>query len=218
MAKELSAFQADLPENAGVGVAGPAEAPRRFAGPKLPSLNGSSVMLGVMFLGGILAIYLIGMRVNPQMASADELIADQEVESVLLQYHKSLDSAGNLRKREMAILDSFYYDAGHRQIPPEALQGNPFIFRVPTLAPPGEGKNDNTASAATIRRPLDDMAVVRQLELQSVMVSNERAAVIISNNLLTEGQTIQGWTVSRIAARHVELTRKDKTYILEMQR
>ena len=218
MAEDLSTFQADLPENAGANSPAPAEAPGRFAGAKLPALTKSSVMLGIMFIGGVLGVYLIGLRVSPQMVSAEELIADQEVESVLLQYHTSLRSAGNLRKRETAILDTFYYEAGNRQIPLDALQGNPFVFRASAFMPVAEGNKDNAASTATSSRSLDDMAVVKQLKLQSVMMSGKQSAVIISNNLLTEGQTIRGWIVLKISPHHVELRRKDKTYILEMPR
>jgi hypothetical protein len=39
---------------------------------------------------------------------------------------------------------------------------------------------------------------------------------MISSNLVTVGQTIKGWTVVRIDAREVELSWKDKTYVLEM--
>jgi len=59
------------------------------------------------------------------------------------------------------------------------------------------------------------MAEVRKLRLQSVLVGRQTAAMV-SNNLLTTGQTINGWTVSRIEPREVELTWKDQKYVLEL--
>jgi len=38
----------------------------------------------------------------------------------------------------------------------------------------------------------------------------------ISNNLLTEGQTISGWTVSKIIPGEVVLTWRDQTHVLKM--
>jgi len=61
------------------------------------------------------------------------------------------------------------------------------------------------------------MVAVRDLRLQSVLIGKSGATAIISNNLLSEGQTIQGWTVSKIQAREVLLVWKDQKFVLKMQ-
>ena len=55
------------------------------------------------------------------------------------------------------------------------------------------------------------------MRLQSILFGEQTVAVI-SNNLLTEGQQIDGWTVTQIRRRSVTLKWKDKTFVLEMQK
>ncbi|HOF19416.1 MAG TPA: hypothetical protein PK082_10945, partial [Phycisphaerae bacterium] len=57
---------------------------------------------------------------------------------------------------------------------------------------------------------------VRQLTLQSVLVGTHGATAMVSNNLLTEGQTISGWKVEKIRPDEVVLTWKNQKHVLRI--
>ena len=62
------------------------------------------------------------------------------------------------------------------------------------------------------------MSAVHTLSLQSVVTGEHGTMAMISNNLLTVGQRIHGWTVSEIGPRHVVLAWKDRQHVLHMPR
>ena len=61
-------------------------------------------------------------------------------------------------------------------------------------------------------------AAAKRMQLQSILSSThgKRKVAMISNNLLTEGQRIDGWTVVQIQPRSVTLKWKDRTFVLRM--
>ena len=118
------------------------------------------------------------------------------------------------------MANTFYYEAKQRQIPLAELRGNPFVFHRPDTAPPeapapkqaSEPPKDNHQE----RELADALAAARQLTLQSVLVGAHGATAMISNNLLTEGAQINGWTVKAVRAREVTLAWKDQEHVLTM--
>ena len=100
------------------------------------------------------------------------------------------------------------------------LAGNPFIFVPPRSAvaavakpaePPKPKVDDRKKQELS-----DALASVKALSLQSVLMGGRSAVAMISNNLLTEGQVIHGWRVTKIQSREVVLTWRDHTYVLKM--
>jgi len=178
------------------------------------SLRSNMLLIGV-FSAGILSVYVLGLREPPQSASGQRSPALIAVETQPRSMGRSDSTAEAKPGKDTAVVDTFYYQAKERQIPIEALMGNPFVRRSPRLAvpsPPGA-----TAKGGDADRSLKE-AIERagKLKLQSVLRGPSGATAMISGRLLTEGQEIVGWTVKRIEARRVVLTWRDQEVALTM--
>jgi hypothetical protein len=165
-------------------------------------------------------LYALSLRGGPAAASAQQLQNELQVESAISSLTAKTSDVNKVKTQ--GILDNFYHEAKQRQIPLERLQGNPFVFKAPS------GGNPKTAATKPVEivpvaPPVDNdltaaMNAVKQMHLQSILSgSSGRAIATISNNLLTEGQTISGWTVGKIAPTEVTLTWRDQTYVLKMK-
>lgn len=182
------------------------------------SISPMSLVLAGLFASGILGLYLMSLKNGPQTASAEEQIIEAKVDAVLQQMDAMvMDSE---QDEIAAVIDTFYYEASQRQVPLDQLPGNPFIYVAPRARVDKRngkaGTNEASANVDISQDLADALANARMLSLQSVLSSSHGATAIISNNLLTEGQVIQGWTVSRIEPKQVILTWKDQKHVLEM--
>jgi len=111
-------------------------------------------------------------------------------------------------------VDTFYYEASQRQVPIAQLGRNAFVYGPARPALPGggpAGQGDGAAASAY-------MGAVANLQLQSVLSGPHGNKAMISNNVLSEGQAIEGWTVKRIASQEVILAREEVEYVLRMAR
>ena len=182
-----------------------------------PFLTRGNLILLAMYAAGIAGLYGLGLRRGPSTALADQTLIHAKVEAAL-NGMGAPPSRAELQRRSSAkaIVSEFYTAAKQRQVALEALQGNPFVFT--SIEPPKPVEPAPRPEPAT--RPGDDgskgaMEAVKALKLQSVLVGRQTTAMI-SNNLVTAGETINGWKVVRITPHEVELSWRDKTYVLEM--
>lgn len=196
----------------------PSQPPSQFVpSPSRRSSRSSSflrenLLLVVMFAAGILVVYGLNLKSGPAKASAQQLQAEQQVDTAL----SKLPSSDVMAKgKSKEIIDGFYQNARQRQIPLELVKSNPFIFHAPgpkvappTATQPTEGPvapPTNTDLAAAL-------GALKTLKLQSVLAGGHgKSLAMISNNLLAEGQTISGWTITKISAKEVVLTWRDQT-------
>ena len=172
-----------------------------------------------LFASGLICLYLLSLRNGPQTASAEEQNVKARVEAALSQLGTVSDKTQ--ADETSAIVDTFYYEAAQRQIPVERLSGNPFVYMPAVFANSSLLPNQNNADPAEIQkqqRLSDAMDAAKQLHLQSVLMGGQQATAMISNNLLTEGQIISGWTVKSIESRQVTLAWNDHEYVLKMPR
>ena len=181
-------------------------------------INSANLLLVGLFVAGTGCLYLLSLANGPEAASAGERSTEAKIDAVLMQIGKVKEDAGETTS---AIVDTFYYEAAQRQIPLDQLAGNPFRYR-PAHASQDAAANGNPAPGGEqARRDAaveDAAAAVQKLVLQSVLTGADGAKAMISNNLLSEGQTINGWTVLSIRDREVTLTWKDKKYVLTLPR
>jgi len=176
----------------------------------------SNLFLIGLFALGILSVYVLGLREPPQSASGQRPPASITAETQLRGTSKS-DSTGEAEPgKGTAVVDTFYHQAKQRQIPIEALTGNPFVRRSRRLAAPSPPRPTVKGGDAESKSLKEAMARVRKLKLQSVLRGPGGATAMISGHLLTEGQEIQGWTVARIEARRVVLAWRDREVGLTM--
>lgn len=180
--------------------------------------KGNLVLVG-LFAASIACVYLLSLRSTPAAASAEQRRTELHVESALSLLARPNPTDAEKSRRAQAVLDAFYCQAAQRQIPLEKLSGNPFVFKPPgepaspaaepPTAPPGpENPRDEDLSEA--------LTAVGQLTLQSVLTGSSGATAMISNNILSEGQTIRGWTIISIKPREVLLKWNDQRYVLKM--
>ncbi|MCE5276782.1 MAG: hypothetical protein ABFD92_06885 [Planctomycetaceae bacterium] len=179
----------------------------------------TNLMLVVMFLAGIGGIALMALRERPSMASADQQQTEQRVDEALsLLAVGPFGGAGGSAKD---MVNAFYFQARQRQIPRDALACNPFVHvaiappppPAPAAAPkpPAPVKDENAKEEAQARGHIEAMV------LQSVLSGSSGAVAMISNNLLTEGQSLNGWTVTKIEQRQVTLAWKHLRGVLTLR-
>jgi hypothetical protein len=196
------------------------------AGHTFRAFKQGNMPLVVLFAAGIACVYLLSLRQGPARASAQQQADELRVESALIQLRVRADeaktpagSAAAMAGSAAALVETFYYETKQRQIPPDQLAGNPFEFKPPKKESPKSVAALPTESEEPLgdaTRYGDALTAVKQLRLQSVLSGPYGATAMISNNLLTEGQVICGWTVSKIQPQSVILTWKDQTYELKM--
>ena len=211
---ELNSVAAEAPASSPVPASTPA--PTISLAKKLP-INSGNILLAVLVVVGIGFLYLLRLRNTPQTASAQEQTIEAQVESVLVQ----LDADRNLSSQTDDaddVIDTFYYEARQRQIPLGQLRGNPFIYVSPDESNRGLLGDPMGLSRGTkeSRRRLEALNAVKSLELQSILMSEKGSTAVISNNIVRQGQRINGWTVKNIRPRAVLLTWRNQSYILKM--
>jgi hypothetical protein len=178
-------------------------------------MTGNWLLVG-LFGAGLAFLYAMNLMKGPSPASAQQIQAQSSVEEALAKLSVS-GAAPAAGKTTKAIVETFYCEAKHRQIPAEAIKSNPFVFRAVAPPLPQAAVVEPTASTkpAASNAAAEALDAVKALKLSSVLMGAKPAA-IISDNLLTEGQSIHGWTVNKILAREVQLSWKDQTYVLRM--
>jgi len=217
----MSAEELNITHDEGESVAA-AGLPDMSAGlrARAKSLKQGNLVLVMLFAAGAACVYLLSLRSGPSSASAQQEADEIRVASVLEQFQVEAARRGLPAGRARALVDTFYYETRQRQIPAEQLAGNPFEFRPPrgeqAIALDGAaGKTGGGPPRATSLG--EAMAAVKQLRLQSVLAGPGGATAMISNNLICEGQVIQGWKVVKISPQSVLLSYQDQTYELRMQ-
>ncbi len=185
-----------------------------FSADNWPSETRANLLLVVLALAGAGSIYFLIPSDTLQTASAEQSLTELQVDSALLNL-ATLDASHG---KAMEVVDTFYYQAKQRQIPLEEISRNPFVFKAPELPKPATqpAPKKQPAPLEKIKKAPQEMEEVKKLVLQSVLTGSRAPVAMISNNLLTEGQKISGWTLTKIDPRSVTLTWKDKTYILRM--
>lgn len=197
----------------------PPRAPARTAR-KLPFSPINFVLVG-LFGAGIFGVYLLSLRTGLREASAEERTVEAQVEAALAQMDAA-QTTDPTTDESAAVIDTLYYEVKQRQIPLEQLAGNPFIYVPPSSEnkglTPEQLKGISSAQIQQQEELSIAMASVRNLELQTVLTGEKGATAIISNNLVSEGQTINGWTVKNIGPKEVILKWKGHEYVLKMPR
>ena len=184
---------------------------------RLRHLGGGNLALVGLFVAGIVCVYLLSVRKGPSEASAEQLTAEAKVEVALSQIRKDAGDRGR-PSEAMAVVEAFYHETGARQIPASKLNGNPFAFKPPGgEEPAATDTRESGFSALDSPVYVQSLGAVERLQLQSILKSPNGAIAMISNNLLTEGQTIEGWKVVKIRPREVLLSGNGRQYVLKMQ-
>ncbi|MDY7011428.1 MAG: hypothetical protein SVV80_11860 [Planctomycetota bacterium] len=184
----------------------------------------SNIFLIVLFVGGAAAIYGLSLRKGPDEASAEQQMAETQVDSAILRIANEdpikakTPSSGQITSR---VLKNFYDRIAERQIPLSELKKNPFVFVPAAPVTPfvvkSSSQSGTTEKSPEEKRREETTAILKTLHLQSVMMGRDGGTALISNNLLTVGQTIEGFKIKSISPRLVVLVRDGEEFVLEMQ-
>ena len=185
----------------------------------------ANVILAVLFAGGVATVYGLSVRKGPAEATAEQKLAESSVDSALLRFKGGSgrgSDALSARKITRDLLSNFSDRIVKNQIPLAKLNKNPFVFVPPearvapsvTRVHPGsKPKVEETPEEITQKQAMERLS---RLRLQSVMMGSSGSAAVISNNLLTEGQRTEGFTVKKISSKSVVLTWRGQEFVLKM--
>ncbi len=212
---------ADFESPAGAGSDG--DDRRQSRSPYKAQMMRSNIFLVVLFAGTAAVVYGLSLRKGPAEASAEQKTMETRVDSAILRIanedpaQAKTPSSGQITSR---ILKNFSNQIVERQIPLRDLKKNPFVFL--SLAPansivvkkPPKPKPATKSPEEKSRE--EAMAILGTLHLQSVIMGRSGGTAIISNNLLTVGQSIEGFEIKSISPRLVVLVRDGREFKLEM--
>lgn len=184
----------------------------------------ANLLLAALFLCGAGGVYVLSLRGGPAKASAEQQFAEAQMDTAILRISSMPDSSAAPSPGRMTreLLQTFYNRVTSCQVPLEKLGKNPFVF-VPPVPPPAAPAQKPAVDVAETQ-PAEysnssyqqALATFRGLRLQSIMMGNNGGTAIISNNLLTAGQQIDGFTVKAVNPKSVVLTWHDREFELKM--
>ena len=154
-------------------------------------LNAGNLVPFALFVVGVALVYMLSLRTGPAPASAEQQLVEARVDNALTQL-KNVQS-----RTSQKILGHFEYDITTRQVPPQRLSGNPFIFYPPSQQPglnEPQAQGESSQQTGPFARELSEsLAIAEKLVLQSVLTGKHSNTAMISGNLITEGQKINGY-------------------------
>ncbi len=183
----------------------------------------SNIFLVVLFVGAAAAVYGLSLRKGPTEASAEQKTIECRVDSAILRIANAAPtdvktpSSGQVTGR---ILKTFYDQIAKRQIPLRDLKKNPFVLVrtkrkiISVVRKPSKAKVVKKSPQEISRE--EALAALKTLHLQSVMMGRNGGTALISNNLFTVGQTIEGFKIKSINSKLVVLVRDGIEFTLEM--
>jgi preprotein translocase subunit SecG len=171
------------------------------------NLRKSTILVGILVAIGLLCLGYMIHKSQPQSASArpnkDE---EANIEAAI---SRLTGVSTEMVSRMDEIVNKFYEFSDVFQIGVAELAKNPFEVEALMGAAKDETVpvQDDQAKAALIRREMIKKKVAN-LALLSVMRSDEGNACMINDRILRQGDLIEGFVVTQIAANSVELTWK----------
>jgi len=185
-----------------------------------------NVFLVALFVAGAATVYGLSLKKGPARASAEEKELESQVDSALLRLSQTASPRGTAPgagRVSEELIRNIHRQITQRQIPLGRLHKNPFVF-VPVHAvvlqpAPKAGDAREPEQNKPEEAPVDPMVALGSLRLQSIMRggADGDSAAIINDNLLTEGQQIEGFVIKSIRSKSVVLVREGKEYTLRMQ-
>ncbi len=174
------------------------------------SLRRSTIVVGVIVAIGLAGLGYMIHKSQPQAASAQPSQADENKIEVAIGRLTGISSEMVSRMDE--IVSKFYEFSDVFQVGVGELVKNPFqaeVFMEAIQEDDATEKRDDAARAALIRREqLQKRAST--LKLLSVMRSEDGNACMINDRILHQGDSIEGFTITRIGGESVELTYKSE--------
>ncbi|KPK77216.1 MAG: hypothetical protein AMJ79_04015 [Phycisphaerae bacterium SM23_30] len=188
-----------------------------YAGPKRNFLNRGTLIIMASCLAGVAAIYLLGLRQQPQEASADEKTAEAQVDAALakLMDHKEQTKAQELFKDADEMVQVFYDYPTKQQVALKELQRDPFS-RMLAEDTKAKDEEDALKRQEKLRQELRKKA--EDLVLQSVLRRAGGSQCMINGRVYREGDEAAGaFVVKAIKDGSVVLTADGMEFEVRMR-
>lgn len=223
--EQIGTAELDISAEPAPPVAAPPEQTSGSSRKKRLPINGNNLVLAAMFVGGIVAVYVLKLSVKPESASAKQRQDELKVEAAIAQMAMPSAKLPKDGKTE-SVVDTLHNDARTRQIPAWVMTRNPFVFKVPKPKETSghDGPVDNFAGHSSNVELARARAVslARKLELQTILMAAKPMAMI-SGRAVTKGEKVNEWTVAAIESMRVVLTWQSENkkyelkYVLTME-
>ncbi len=169
------------------------------------SLRKSTILVAILVSIGLICLWFMIRKSQPQTAAAQQ--GDEEQSQMEKAIGRITGVSSEMISKADQILKKFYEFSGVLQVQVNDLAKNPFEVEVfaKDLKNEVAPQKDAAAEAAMVRRQrLKQRAAT--LALLSVMESGKASSCMINDKLLKQGDTIEGFVVTRIGGNSVELT------------
>jgi len=190
-----------------------------FVGSAEPrKLNKTTLVLLLVAVVGGAGLYFMHLRSGPKVASAaakQSADAGKAISQFLSGGESNIKAMEELLRNTEKVVQKFLAYPSVTQVPLTSLQTNPFRLSAPKSDAPETG-----AQEAKRREEERQAAIkaVQTLQLQSVIVSQDRKACLINNTLYKESQQVNGFTVEAIRPGSVIVRNGAYRFELKMQK
>ena len=182
----------------------------------------ANVVLAILFLAGMGVVYFMSMHDKKVEANPLEIASETIVNSAVLQFQANPNSVtgdppentNQADRNPVELAREMITGISKRQVPLKELKNNPFMLIRQKRAKPTKAKPTRKSGSTP---GLDALRKAETLQLQSIVVANDRPLAIISERLLTVGQEIKGWKVHKIGSGQVILKCYDLSYVLRVK-
>jgi hypothetical protein len=164
----------------------------------------STIILVILFTCGVLCIWFMIKQTTPKTASATTSAEETQIENAIEQL---TGIKTQMHSRIGQMLDKFYQFADVDQVGVSKLKKNP--FRHELYLPDFEGFLDDA-------RKNSNIGTGNNLQLWSIMETQQGSCCMINDKILYEGHSIRGFKVIKITEKSVELMSNGARVILKM--
>lgn len=174
---------------------------------KSKNVRKTTMLLAVLFVIGLLGLWLMIKKSSPQIAAADSGNTEQtQIETAI----SRLTGAGSeMFNRMDKIVKKFYEFSDVEQVGVYELSKNPFEHQI-HLA-------DVKNSSGTKRVDIDsDRLQTRKWQLLTICQTDQGYCCMINEDILYEGDTIRGYKVGQITDSFVRLESESDEIVLKL--
>src|SRR5438874_3038868 len=175
-----------------------------FVATERKPINQSVLMLFAIIVIGAAGMYVMYLRTGPKSAKAADP-ASANAETAIANFMKggsnNIALLRSLLENTAKIVEQFKVYPNVAQVPLSDLNGNPFHL-ASAKPPPGEDPVEIAKKKKEEER-LVALKSVQTLQLQTIVIRGNRKACMINNTLYQENETIDIFTVDKIAPNSV---------------
>ena len=175
------------------------------------NLKQSTIVLAILFSLGVLSLWFMIKKTAPAPVSAAGDSEEAQIEMAIAQ----LTGVQTEMNTQMdSVIGRFYHLSDVDRLQVIELKKNPFSHDLSLTDFVDDSENMGLSLELLAREEVHRKA--GDLELWSIMASDKGGCCMINDKLLYEGDSVEGFVVTRVSERFVELESKGVTVKLKM--